>query len=89
MSTAKSNGSYSLNPFAAFLDQKLYSSQGNSKKLVSEAYSNHPKNMTDPNSSAAPKKARKGDKQCVSNTAKDIPEDILDGYRTPAEETPT
>lgn len=86
MSTADSTGSKSLNSFAAFQDLQLNSSDGSSKKYVCEASSNLTASKPMSAKKAIASMALKKDgKKRSSNTAKDIPDEIAAGYRTPEE----
>ena len=75
MSAAESLGSYQLNSFAAFLEEKLHTSSENSIVQIP-----HLKKMADG------KKPQKGGKRPEVNTAFEIPEDIYAGYCIPPEE---
>ena len=72
MSAAESLGSHQLNPFAAFLEEKLHTSSESSIVQIPQL-----KKMADG------KKPQKGGKRPKINTAFEIPEDIYAGYCIP------
>ena len=86
MSVGESLGSHSLHSFAEFLQRHINSPEASSC-LTSRR---KPLQVLKPfslNFMAIEKSARKGDRQCHGDTAKDLPPDLFELYKSDPEET--